>query len=139
MLLWEYCSLVAGAKKWSHNAAICTVATLPVLLPAEVPVLLPEVHGVPLGASADGAAILLSCCCQQSCLCGCLQCMAQPVRAPVCCLQFMAHLWEPLRVVHKPLAVHLVSEVWGLVTHGILLWMGFSHGSHKVRWPAWCP
>ena len=26
-------------------------------------------------------------------------------------LRFMCHLWEPLRVAHKPLVVYLVAEV----------------------------
>jgi hypothetical protein len=32
-------------------------------------------------------------------------------------LQLMGHLWEPLKVVHKPLFVHLASEGSILVTH----------------------
>ena len=32
-------------------------------------------------------------------------------------LQLMGHLWEPLKVFHKPLFVHLASESSMLVTH----------------------
>lgn len=32
----------------------------------------------------------------------------------------MTHLWEPLRVLPKPLAVHLASEVCGAATRGLL-------------------
>lgn len=32
-------------------------------------------------------------------------------------LQLMAHLWHPLKVLHKPLFVHLASEGSMLVTH----------------------
>ena len=95
---------------------------------------LPAVHGTLdgspcaiAGVSASRAAWVAACSVWRN--------LGEPM---YCCLQFMAHLWEPLRVVHKPLAVHLVSEAWGLVTHSILLWMGFSHGSHKVRWLACC-
>lgn len=41
-------------------------------------------------------------------------------------LQFMAHLWQPLRVSHKPLLVHAVSEVSVIFTHALLLLMGFT-------------
>ena len=40
-------------------------------------------------------------------------------------LRFMAHLWEPLRVMHKPLCVVLTSETISLVTDGTLFCMGF--------------
>jgi hypothetical protein len=46
-------------------------------------------------------------------------------------LEFMAHLWQPLRVVHKPLLVHLFSEASVLLTHGCLLFMGFRR--HRVH------
>lgn len=36
-------------------------------------------------------------------------------------LQLMGHLWEPLKVVHKPLFVHLASEMSVLLTHLALL------------------
>ena len=35
-------------------------------------------------------------------------------------LQLMGHLWEPLRVFHKPLLVHLASEGSMFVTHLLL-------------------
>ena len=41
-------------------------------------------------------------------------------------LRYMAHLQEPLRVLHHPLAVHVGSEGVTLATHGALLAMGFS-------------
>ena len=40
-------------------------------------------------------------------------------------LEFMAHLWEPLRVMHKPLAMLLTSEAVSLITDGTLFLMGF--------------
>ena len=40
-------------------------------------------------------------------------------------LQFMAHLWQPLRVLHKPLAVHVGSEVLAVVSHASLQALGF--------------
>lgn len=46
-------------------------------------------------------------------------------------LEFMAHLWQPLRVLHKPLLVHLFSEASVLLTHGCLLFMGFRR--HRVH------
>ena len=36
-------------------------------------------------------------------------------------LQLMGHLWEPLKVVHKPLFVHIASEMSVLLTHLALL------------------
>ena len=35
-------------------------------------------------------------------------------------LHLMQHLWEPLRVVHKPLMLHLVSEMSTCCTHLLL-------------------
>ena len=35
-------------------------------------------------------------------------------------LQLMQHLWEPLRVVHKPLMLHVVSEMSTFCTHLLL-------------------
>lgn len=51
-------------------------------------------------------------------------------------LQFMAHLWQPLRVSHKPLFVHAISEVSVVFTHAILLYMGFQrqHISSFTYW-----
>jgi hypothetical protein len=40
-------------------------------------------------------------------------------------LHFMAHLWEPMRVVHKPLFVHLASEASLVLSHMFLLALGF--------------
>ena len=40
-------------------------------------------------------------------------------------LQFMAHLWQPLRVLHKPLAVHVFSELSVLLCHLALRVLGF--------------
>eukprot|EP00892_Ulva_mutabilis_P006768 jgi/Ulvmu1/4463/UM002_0188.1 len=40
-------------------------------------------------------------------------------------LQFMAHLWQPLRVFHKPLLVHTISEASVVLTHAVLLFIGF--------------
>ena len=45
---------------------------------------------------------------------------------------FMAHLWEPLRVHHKPLVVHLFSEVAGAANRIWLLMLGFRMQRHKV-------
>lgn len=51
-------------------------------------------------------------------------------------LQFMAHLWQPLRVSHKPLLVHAISEVSVIFTHAILLFMGFErrNGASFTYW-----
>jgi hypothetical protein len=35
-------------------------------------------------------------------------------------LQLMQHLWEPLRVVHKPLIIHVFSEMSTFCTHLLL-------------------
>lgn len=40
-------------------------------------------------------------------------------------LAFMAHCWEDLRVLPKPLALHLASELGGLAGHAALRAMGF--------------
>eukprot|EP00892_Ulva_mutabilis_P009709 jgi/Ulvmu1/710/UM010_0082.1 len=40
-------------------------------------------------------------------------------------LQLMGHLWEPLKVVHKPLFVHIASEMSMLLTHLALLGLKF--------------
>ena len=47
-------------------------------------------------------------------------------------ITFMAHLWEPLRVHHKPLAVHLFSEVAGAAIRIWLLILGFRMQRHQV-------
>ena len=49
---------------------------------------------------------------------------------------FMAHLWEPLRTCHKPLAIHLASESWGLCLRLLLKTMGFRRAVQQVRAPA---
>ena len=41
-------------------------------------------------------------------------------------LTFMAHLWEPLRAVPKPLAVHAAAEVGAALARGALWGMGFT-------------
>ncbi|KAK9804722.1 hypothetical protein WJX72_001924 [[Myrmecia] bisecta] len=41
-------------------------------------------------------------------------------------LRFMAHCWEPLRVIPKPLAVHLASEAVGMACHLAIQCCGFS-------------
>ena len=48
-------------------------------------------------------------------------------------VSFMAHLWEPLRTCHKPLAVHLASEGWGLCLRLLLKTMGFRRAVQQVR------
>ena len=48
-------------------------------------------------------------------------------------ITFMAPLWEPLRVHHKPLVVHLFSELAGAVNRAWLLMLGFRVQHHKVR------
>lgn len=49
---------------------------------------------------------------------------------------FMAHLWEPLRTCHKPLAIHLASEGWGLCLRLLLKTMGFRRAVQQVKEPA---
>ena len=41
-------------------------------------------------------------------------------------LRYMAHLWEPLRVVYKPLALHLGSEIAHMVCASFLRMQGFT-------------
>ena len=48
-------------------------------------------------------------------------------------VSFMAHLWEPLRTCHKPLAIHLASEGWGLCLRLLLKTMGFRRAVQQVR------
>ena len=51
-------------------------------------------------------------------------------------VQFMAHLWEPLRWLHKPLAVYMLAECMGLVTSCLLHALGFRvFRHHNVRTP----
>ena len=48
-------------------------------------------------------------------------------------LIFMAHLWEPLRVLPKPLALPLASEAAGLVCHALLAALGFRRKRSQAR------
>lgn len=48
-------------------------------------------------------------------------------------LIFMAHLWEPLRVLPKPLALHLASEAAGLACHALLWALGFRRKRSQAR------
>ena len=51
-------------------------------------------------------------------------------------VQFMAHLWEPLRWLHKPLAVYMLAECMGLVTSCLLHALGFrAFRHHNVSVP----
>ena len=40
-------------------------------------------------------------------------------------LQYMAHLWEPLRTIHHPLCLHLASEVAHMTCAALLRVQGF--------------
>jgi len=42
--------------------------------------------------------------------------------------RFMAHLWEPLRTLHKPLALHAGGEAMRAATDAALWCLGFSQG-----------
>ena len=44
----------------------------------------------------------------------------------------MAHLWEPLRVCHKPMIVHLFSEVAGATNSVWMLALGFRKHCYEV-------
>jgi hypothetical protein len=48
-------------------------------------------------------------------------------------LEFMAHLWEPLRTIHKPLAIHLGCEAMCLATDAVLYGIGFQAHRTQVR------
>ena len=48
-------------------------------------------------------------------------------------LTFMAHCWEDLRVLPKPLALHLASELGGAAGHCVLLALGFQQEQCQVR------
>ena len=50
-------------------------------------------------------------------------------------IEFMAHLWEPLRWIHKPLLVFLAAETMGLVTDIVLYAQGFRSHRHNVGPP----
>ena len=40
-------------------------------------------------------------------------------------VKFMAHVWEDLRVLPKPLALHVGCEIISLLGHAVLRFMGF--------------
>lgn len=48
-------------------------------------------------------------------------------------IKFMAHIWEDLRVLPKPLALHLASEAASLAGAAALRFMGFRKDSCQVR------
>ena len=48
-------------------------------------------------------------------------------------LEFMAHLWEPLRWIHKPLALYLGAELMWLASNVVLYAQGFRPHWHDVR------
>ena len=48
-------------------------------------------------------------------------------------ITFMAHVWEDLRVLPKPLALHLACEVMSMVGHAVLRLRGFRMESCQVR------
>jgi pimeloyl-ACP methyl ester carboxylesterase len=52
-------------------------------------------------------------------------------------VRFMAHLWEPLRVLHKPLALHALAEVMRLATDGALWAAGFESGVTACGFRYW--
>ena len=47
-------------------------------------------------------------------------------------ITFMAHLWEPLRTMHTPLCVHMVSEAAAFICHVVLSWQGFRKLHYQV-------
>ena len=53
-------------------------------------------------------------------------------------LSFMANLWEPLRVLQKPLLMYLTSEAVGVCTDAALWAMGFKCRRCQVLLPC-CP
>lgn len=50
-------------------------------------------------------------------------------------IKFMAHVWEDLRVLPKPLAIHLACEAMSIMGHAVLRYMGFRMDSCQVRYP----
>ncbi len=51
-------------------------------------------------------------------------------------MEFMAHLWEPLRWMHKPLIVYIFAECIWLSTDCLLRVLGFRAYKHQnVRAP----
>lgn len=47
-------------------------------------------------------------------------------------ISFMAHLWEPLRWIHKPLAVFLGAEAMCVATDALLYAQGFRSYRQQV-------
>jgi pimeloyl-ACP methyl ester carboxylesterase len=43
-------------------------------------------------------------------------------------IKYMAHVWEPLRVQHKPLLIYIITEFAAKIAHFLLRWMGFQKG-----------
>ena len=52
-------------------------------------------------------------------------------------VSFMAHLWEPLRVLHKPLALHALAEGMRIATDGALWIAGFKQGRTACGFRYW--
>ena len=50
-------------------------------------------------------------------------------------ITFMAHLWEPLRWIHKPLAVFLGAEIMCVATDALLYAQGFRSYRQQVDFP----
>ncbi len=51
-------------------------------------------------------------------------------------MEFMAHLWEPLRWMHKPLIVYIFAECIWLSTDCLLRVLGFrAYKHHNVSGP----
>lgn len=51
-------------------------------------------------------------------------------------VEFMAHLWEPLRWMHKPLVVYMLAECIWLSTDCLLRALGFrAYKHHNVSAP----
>ena len=48
-------------------------------------------------------------------------------------ITFMAHVWEDLRVLPKPLALHLACEVMSMAGHALLRMLGFRMENCQVR------
>jgi hypothetical protein len=52
-------------------------------------------------------------------------------------LKLMEHLWEPLRVVHKPLVIHIAAEMSIICTHLALQVRGAQATAPAVSRQAW--
>ena len=48
-------------------------------------------------------------------------------------IRFMAHVWEDLRVLPKPLALHLACEVMSMAGHAVLRLLGFRMDNCQVH------